>query len=323
MMETREFRWTGWPRRLLSAALVLAAFTFLGIEIVQNVDELRSFRWTFRPALLLTSLLALIGVFFWGIVVWRAVLRRFGVEAEYLPLARTWFVANVSRYIPGVVWQFVSLAQLGGKIGISATTSVTSMLVSMGFTSVAAIAVGVALLPAELAGEIAPILAVLRWCAPLLFLVIHPAVIRFLLRHTTRLTRRETLVWSGSWLDGLWLLCLATVSWLAFGAALFLFLRAFTGLDVSALPAIAAINALAFLAGYIAFFAPGGLGFKDAALTLLLAGLVPSGIAASLAVAARLWNIVAEVTPALALLPRRLPRPPAPDMTAPPASEPR
>lgn len=305
-------RWGSWPRRVFSAALVLAAFTFLGVEIARNLDEMRNFHWAFRPGLLLASLLALVGVFFWGILVWQAVLRRFGVQTEYLPLARAWFVANVSRYIPGMVWQFVSLAQLGGKMGIPATTTVTSMLVQMGFTVIAAVIVGVTLLPAGLAGDFAPVLSVLRWTAPLGLLLIHPVVIRFLMKHTTRITRREVLVWNGSWLGGLWLLSLSIVAWLAFGVALFLFLRSFTNLELSALPAIAAINTLAFLAGYLAFFAPGGLGFKDAALTLLLTGIVPPGIAASLAVAARLWNISAEVIPALILLPRRRVKSPEP-----------
>jgi uncharacterized membrane protein YbhN (UPF0104 family) len=300
----------GWPRRILSAALILAAFAFLGVEIARNLDELRDFRWTFRPGMLLVSLLLLVAVFCWGILVWQAVLRRFGVRADFLPLARTWFVSNVSRYIPGMVWQFVSLAQLGGKMGVPATTTVTSLLVQMGFNLIAAILVGAALLPSALAGDLRPALEVLRWLAPLGLLLVHPAVIRFLLRHTSRLTRREVLAWHGSWPGGVWLLFLASIAWLLFGAALFLFLRSFTDLAITALPAIAAVNAFAFLAGYMAFFAPGGLGFKDAALTLLLSGIVPPAIAASLAVAARLWNIAAEVLPALVLLPRRAPASP-------------
>ena len=304
--------WSGWRRRVLSGVLIVAAFAFLGVEITRNVDQLRSFHWAFRPGLLIASLCTLIGVFLWGILVWQAVLRRFGIQADYVPLARAWFVANVSRYIPGMVWQFVSLAQLGGKMGIPATTTVTSMLVQMGFTLIAAVIVGVSLLPSGMAGDLAPVLAILRWFAPLAFLLIHPAIIRFAMKHTTRITRREVLAWNGSWLGGLWLLSLSIVAWLAFGAALFLFLRSFTNLELSALPAIAAINALAFLAGYLAFFAPGGLGFKDAALTLLLAGIVPPAIAASLAVAARLWNITAEVIPALVLLPRRRAKSPEP-----------
>ena len=317
MIEVEEVTPSRWPRRLLSGVLVLAAFTFLGLEIARNMDELRRFRWAFRPGTLFASLLALVGVFSWGILVWKAVLRRFGVEADYLPLARAWFVANVSRYIPGMVWQFVSLAQLGGKMGISATTTVTSILVQMGFTLIAAVVVGVSLLPTGLAGDLAPIVAILRWCAPLILLLIHPAFIRFLLRHTSRLSRRETLAWNGSWLGGLWLLTLSIIAWLLFGVALFLFLRSFTNIEIADLPAIAAINAFAFLAGYMAFFAPGGLGFKDAALTLLLAGIVPPPIAASLAVAARLWNIAAEVIPALILLPRRIRKPPPPQSSPP------
>ena len=94
-----------------------------------------------------------------------------------------------------------------------------------------------------------------------------------------------------------------------YGVAFHLFLASFVALPLSALPAVTAMNALAFIAGYVVFFAPGGLGFKEAALTLLLSGFVPAGVAASLSVASRLWSILGEVLPA-ALLALHRPAPP-------------
>lgn len=277
---------------------------FLGVEVFRNIDQLRSFDWQVRPALLVLSVALLSLVFLWGVVLWKVLLRRFGIIASTRALARAWFLANLSRYIPGVgvVWQFVSLAQLGPSAGLRPAAAVSSLLVQMGFLLLSAGLLGIYLLPAALAGELAQIISILRWLAPLAVLLVHPAVIRTGLLTVARITRKESLEWNGSWLDGAWILILSSTAWVLYGIAFHLFLQAFVSLPLSSLPATTAINALAFMVGYAAFFAPGGLGFKDAALALLLAGIVPSGVAVSLAIAARLWTIAAEVIPALFLL---------------------
>lgn len=295
-------------RRLASWVLIAAAFAFLGREIVRNLDTLREFEWHLRPGSLLLSLLALVTVLVAGVAYWAVVLRGFGIRAPLVPLARTWFLANLSRYIPGVVWQFISLAQFGGSAGLTPVVSITSLLVQMGFMLLSAAALGVLVLPASPLGAAYPLLGQLRWLAPLVLLAVHPALIRVLVKLLGKVSRRATLDWNGSWVQGIGMLLLATVLWLAYGVAFFLFLRAFVDLPLSLLPAVTAIHAMAFLVGYMAFFAPAGLGFKDAALTLLLAGLLPSSVAASLAVIARLWSIAGEAIPALALLPATVTR---------------
>jgi hypothetical protein len=297
------------PRRLLTAALVGAAFLFLGLEIYRNLDQLRSFRWEVHPPLLVLSVGLLSVVLLWGVWVWKVLLRGFGLRVPFRPLARAWFFANLSRYIPGVVWQFVSLGQLGRSLGLSPTATVTSLLVQMGVLLVAGGMVGVYLLPAAFAGPLAPALPLLRWIAPAGVALVHPAMIRWGLGLVRRATRRETLEWRGSWLDGMGLLALSALSWMLYGAAFHLFLYAFVPLPLRVFPALTAINALAFIVGYLAFFAPGGLGFKEGALALLLAGLVPAGVAASLAIAARLWTIAGELLPAAFLLRGRPPSP--------------
>jgi hypothetical protein len=288
-------------RRALTAALVLAAAGFLAYRIVTDIDRLRGFDWELRPALLALSVVLLSAVLLWGVLVWRAVLRRFGLRVPLRPLARAWFLANLSRYIPGVVWQFLSLAQLGGGAGMNPATTVSSLLVQMGFSLLSAGMLGVWLLPAELAGPLAPAVPVLRALSPLGIALVHPAVIRRGAALVTRFARKEAARWEGSWGDGLWILALSTVSWLLYGAVYYLFLRSFVDLPLSALGAATAINALSFIVGYVAVFAPGGLGFKEAAMSLLLGGMVPASVGTSLAVAARLWTIAAEILPALVL----------------------
>ncbi len=182
-----------WLRRGAAAILVAAVFFFLGREIYRDAAELRSFHWTIRPLLLTASLVMLPGVLLWGVGVWRLVIRRFGVEVPLRALARAWFLANLGRYIPGVVWQFVGLAQLGPSLGLTPLATITTLLANMGFSLLAATTVGVWLLPLHLAGRFALVVVLCRWASPLVLVLVHPAVIGWMLRLAGRATRRPAL----------------------------------------------------------------------------------------------------------------------------------
>jgi glycosyltransferase 2 family protein len=244
------------------------------------------------------------------------VLRRFSVGVEFRLLARTWFWANLSRYIPGMIWQFVSLAHLGSAAGIHAATTVASMLVQMGFALLSAGLLAVYLLPLEGLGLAPDLAAALRWVAPLSLVLVHPSIIRAGLAAVNRFLHRPVAKWRGTTRDGLLILMLSAVSWVFYGVAFHLFLSAFHPLPLGTLPDVTAMNGLAFIVGYLVFFAPGGLGYKEGALAFLLATLLPRPVAFALAMAARLWTIAAELIPAVLLIRwgrRSLPRVPRPD----------
>lgn len=264
--------------------------------MARNLHELRRFSWEVRPALLLLSVGVLALAFVIGVWIWQLILRRFSIVIRYRTLARIWFLTNVARYIPGKIWQFVGVAQMGGAAGLPRLTAVTSLALQMGFTLAAALIVGVLLLPAS--GDIAGrIVASLRWLTPIALLAVHPRAIGLGLVLLRRITRREVADWRGSWGEGVWLLTLAGLAWLVYGTAFYLFLQALIPLPAAALPPVVAMNALAFAAGYVVLIAPAGLGAKEASLAGFLSMLVPLPVAAALAVAARLWTMAGELLP--------------------------
>lgn len=281
--------------RLLAAALVVAALVFLGRTIARNADEVRAFEWQLDPALLVASLLAHGLVLAWGVVVWQRVLMHTTEAPTRLRvLLRIWFLSSAARYIPGKIWQFVAAAQLAGRAGLSAAAVLTSMAIQIGFTLLAAVLVAAATLP--LPGWWAlgrPTLVVAGGVTAVL--LSHPAVLRAALRLIPRALHRDVVAWRGGWLDGLVLLALSVVSWLLYGAAFHLFVSALVDLPGSALLPLAGVNALSFLAGYIVIIAPAGLGVREAAMTALLAPIIPTYVAAVVAALSRLWTIATEL----------------------------
>lgn len=289
-------------RRLAAAVLVAAAVFFLGATISRNWAQLQRFEWRVDPLLLLASVAAHVAVLAWGVWVWSRVTARFaGPPVGFAALLGIWSFSNVARYIPGTVWQFVAAAEVARGHGVSRMRMLASLAVHMGLVLLSAAGVSLLTLPLEGLGYGA--LARAGWVLlPFLPLLVHPRVLNAALGVLGRLSRKEVLRWEGSWLDGLGLLGLQTVSWLLYGGAYWLFLRSVAPFPAGTLLPAAGVNAASFAAGWVVFFAPGGIGVREAAMTALLTPYVPEGVAAAIAVLSRLWSIAAELLLALGAL---------------------
>ncbi len=307
-------------RRLGRVALIALAFLFLGLLLVRQREQLLAYEWQVRPLRLALSALAFAAVLVASVGIWGRTLRRFDVRVPFPVLARIWFLSNLGRYIPGKIWQFVGVVDLSRAAGIPALTSVTSLLLYMGFVLIAACVVGAFLLPA--AGPLAGPVVGLRIVSPLLLLLLHPTVINAAARGASRITRRPLAEWSGSWSEGFILFALCVLEWVGMGAAFALFVSGIAPVGPGAYTALTAAFALSFVAGY-AVLLPAGLGAKEGALAVLLGAVVPLPVGAAIAVAARVWTVLAELLPVcIFLLPsRRWASPPRPGGAEPHAAK--
>ncbi|HUE96707.1 MAG TPA: lysylphosphatidylglycerol synthase domain-containing protein [Longimicrobiaceae bacterium] len=297
-------------RRVLGPVFVIAAFVFLGIFVARDLDQLHAYEWQVRPWLLIVSIALHVAGLIVGVAAWKLLLRNLGYPVGLRGLARVWFLSGLGRYIPGKIWQFVGAAHLGTGSGLPALVTVTSLAAHTFFFVVAAALVAVYLVPLESLGLASSAALGFRVTAPLLLLLLHPWVIRRVLHLLRRLSGRDLGEWSGTWRAAISVAAVATVAWVITGSALFLFIRSLVPIEAAAAPAVVGINGLAFVAGYLVFIAPAGLGAKEGALAALLSIYLPISVAALIAVAARLWTVAAEILPALALL--RAPGPVAP-----------
>ena len=79
------------------------------------------------------------------------------------------------------------------------------------------------------------------------------------------------------------------------GTGAWLLARAVTGLGVDALPLVIVANALAYVAGMVAFFIPSGIGVREAVLTASLSKELPGGVALTWALLLRVWVTAVEL----------------------------
>jgi glycosyltransferase 2 family protein len=289
-------------RAVAGLLLVAAAGIFLAATVARQWRQIEAFDWDLRWAALAASTVVLTAVLAWGVVVWKLVLDRF--EHPPVPLSallEIWFLSNLARYVPGKIWQFVGAAELARIAGLSRVVVLTSMVVHVGFSLLAAAVLSVLVLGPMGAPEGVSTLA-LGAVAGSSLLLVHPAVLNAALGLVARVFRRPVVRWAGRWRDGLLLLVLSVLSWILYGGAFALFVHSVIRIGPSAVLPLAGVNALSFLVGYLVFLAPAGLGAREGVMAVLLRPFAPAAVAAVVAVLSRLWTVAAELLGAAIVL---------------------
>ena len=240
---------------------------------------------------------------------WRATLAAMHSRLDLGDAARIWFVSNLGRYIPGKVWQIAAMSVLAQQRGISPVAATGASLVvnlvnlvsGLALTAVAgtelllAAAGGVASRVALFATLLVAALALLPWATPRI------------VRIAGRLMGRELSLPAVPH-RVLWLAAGATgIAWLLYGFAFALLAKSLfpeVELTAGAVSGFIAAFTGSYLAGYLALFAPGGVGVRESTLliALMAAGPLSAPQAAVLAVASRLWLTVLELVPGLAFI---------------------
>jgi uncharacterized membrane protein YbhN (UPF0104 family) len=286
-------------RKVLQYLALAVIAVFLGRALYGNWQEVRTYRWSFNYPLLALSLgvmLASLSLYAWQ---WRFSLQKLGAAIGFLKVLRIYFVANLGRYIPGKVWQFMGWFYLLEREGVSPVQTLPSMAINqilqnMTGLALAAIVLGKMLgktLSCPTGGWLLPFLIVI----PLGLIVIQPPVLERLLNWGLHLFRRGSVAIELTAWD---LACFTAVHllvWLCYGLAFYLFTRALYPVPLERLPALVGIFAGAWVIGFLSFLAPGGLGVREGILVYLLGFYLPPHVAIVVTLLSRLWVTATEL----------------------------
>ncbi|MBI5649457.1 MAG: flippase-like domain-containing protein [Chloroflexi bacterium] len=293
-------------RRIIGYAFALAVLFFLGRLLVQTWDQIAAsgFKFEFDLPRLLLSLILLIVARAFAVEAWRRVLLSFGERLDFAFGVRVWFLSNLTRYVPGNIWQVATMLVMVEQKGVSKTNALLSQVV---YTALALAIAGLLGLmfflmrPEILQGILdpgivpyAPLIAVILFSALMIFFAL-PPVNRGLVALTARITRRAITAPTPTFARGLVPPIFSLLMWLTNGIAFYLFADSITPVAPANLLAFIAMNAGAYWIGYVSFITPSGLGFREGALAWMLASFFPAPVAVALALATRLWATAGEL----------------------------
>lgn len=293
--------------RLMVAGVVVV---FVVRAVSANWDAIRASASSLHPdwfGMLLAS--ACIGVGYAVLIAsWRLLLRRWNSPLGVLDSTRIWFVSSLGKYVPLKVWSIGAMAVLAREAGASPLAATGSAII-MQLVNIAA---GFSVVALAGAGDLlanAPILRTAAWialAATAVGLAIGPRLLVWAVRTATRLVRQPSVEMPVISRGTLLIVFVANVAaWIAYGIGFGLFWQALLGRGGGISMAALAVYTASYLLGFLAIFAPGGIGVREAALAGLLVTLrlATPADAALLAAASRVWLTVVEVLPGLVFLP--------------------
>jgi hypothetical protein len=231
---------------------------------------------------------------------WRRTVAAWGEQLNRRDAARIWFISNLGRYLPGKVWQLGAMSTMASARGVSPVAAAGSAIVVNLVNLLAGVGV-VAVTGAEYfqARGAAVAFAVTLVGA----IVATPWTLPIAARVASVVSRRR-VEWPRLPHSALWIAAVGCVmAWLLYGVAFWLLVRGTLGTSVGPLTSYIAAFTGSYLVGYIAVFAPGGIGVREKSLVASLSRLaLPPGAPGIVALTSRLWLTVLEVVPGMLLL---------------------
>jgi len=291
-------------RRMVRIALQLALLGFVAWYVRAHWND---YRLVFQQAapdwgtLAWSSCLVLLA-YVVLIQTWRQTVVAWGERLDFRSAMRIWFVSNLGKYVPGKYWSIAAMGTLAQAQGVSPVAAVGSSLVVTLVNLVTGFAVFFVAGARAMDVPASAVIAVVVLGAAMIGA---PWLLPVAIRIVNRLARREFAVPHLPPRAIWWAAAGTTLAWVLYGVAFQAFVSGMSRGSVhGTLADWTAIFIGPYLVGFIAVFAPGGLGAREVAMAEALqrTGLALGAMSALLVAASRIWLTVLEIVPGVLFL---------------------
>jgi glycosyltransferase 2 family protein len=298
--------------RAIQWLLGIAIVGFAIRSLLRNWDELRAqpLEWSIEPGWLVLSAVVVWSMYGLLIAAWRTMLASWGRGLDFWSASRIWTISSLGKYLPGKLWSVAGMAVMAQRAGVGAGAAAGSAVIlqvlAIGTGAAVAALTGWSSFRRVYPGAEAGLTLLVLVSMVAVGVIVRPEWVRRVIRiavpeATVARTPPLRAVAFG--------ITANVIAWLGYGVALWLLARGLlpeAGLGL--LPATAVFTA-SYLAGFLALFAPGGIGVREGVFILMLQGPIGIGAATALAIASRLLLTVTELGAAapFLLFPREKP----------------
>jgi len=284
------------PRSVVAAQFVLFAVFFVSViwavrgSFHDAADDLRNA----DPVMFGLACVAVAAYYLLFVLGWMRILADWDIRLSYPAALRAEMVSMLAKYIPGGVWTPAARVVAAKRAGVTDGALVAaSMLLEAGISAVAGVIVFVVSL-AWVDGVEAPVAPIVAF-AVVVAVLLQPPVFRPVMSRILRRLgyaelpplRRATMFvllvfYSGTWVIG--------------GAALWLLLRSVgSHPDVVSIVFLGGVAAVGAIVAVLSFFAPSGLGPREASMYGLMLAVASQGAALGATVLNRVAITLVEV----------------------------
>lgn len=281
-------------KRIARYAVPLLAFCFLSYQLLSLTESVDRSLFTINLPMLAVSIGVLVLIFLADAMGWIIIMRRLGQPLPVGPGMFIWFYSALSRYIPGVIWPYVSRIEMSHKEGVDRRATASSMLLENLYLAGTSIALAAPLSYFLLDENMFRVMTVVA------VIVVGALLVWMLLRRFRPFTAlRDKYLGHLTVLSPQTLTSIALyycIFWMLFGFVFAIFCSALINLDSKEMLIAAMAFPVSFSIGFIASISPGGLGIREGVLYFLLVTHLPAGEAALLSVTSRIWLMSVEAS---------------------------
>lgn len=289
-------------KKSLSILIVVALFSVLLVKIIQNWKSIESMKAQITPTGLIILVISVSSIYISNVFSWHLVTKALDTKLTLIKNLEIWMVSNMSRLIPGGIWQYPGRVMLMTKEKVSKSTAISAVAIESLFT------LGM--------GGIVFLISLTFWNLPISFqkyksffyitlispifipLLFNKAALKNIEKIAIKFTKKAKILQKIPNIKSKWTFPLSVAFLLRFitiGICLFVVINIFVPLSFNLVPTIIGIYSLSWLVGYIAIFAPGGLGVTEGILSTLLSAYMPFPQAAFIAILFRVILMTGEM----------------------------
>ncbi len=288
--------------RVAQPLFLIAAIFAIAFFLRSQWAELSAFTWRLDLGWLAASGVLLLATWALEVGIWQRIMALVGGRISFLTAVRIWFLSAIVRYIPGNIWQPLSLTVYCMQRGVRPEATLTSIglyqaIILLAVAPFAAlyVAIGGGLLSASLSG-IAPILIALL-LVPVAVFIAKPGWLSALLNAVLVKLGRQPLEarlsagHAGPDRRHRGRLAAVGLTFAAFTASI-----AQIGAAQPARLAMLLVISypIAYAAGFLSFFTPSGFGVRNA-FFFLLTPTLDGAVVTVAALGMRMWTTLGEL----------------------------
>jgi hypothetical protein len=299
--------------RLIGLFITAAIFIWMLKPVAQHWEQVKGRIWETSWTRVLAASLMFAGfLFIFRVLSWRRILIGFGHRLPMAPAARIWSTSELARYLPGVIWQVVGRVYLVRPYGVSGSVCSASQVLELALFLLANILLAVSCLiwfgHKTFHGATFKWLIAATALIPVLFVLVHPKVFYRLANWVMGRLGKPPIVNRLRFRELCGLLLWAWVGLIWQSLAIWLVVSGPLGLQFTKWWVVAGAYSLAWCAGFLAVWAPGGLGVRELVFVTAMEIALPAavrhsfvdpkvllGFLAFLSVLLRLWATIGEL----------------------------
>lgn len=290
--------WKKWQKHI-QLALVLFLTLYLVSWLYGNWQSLARYDWEFDYYSLAISGFPFVISVWLGALGWGKVLRILEPDVSWDTIISIWMFSLSGKYLPaGTAWYVAGRMVLCDRYTIKKQHASVSILLEFVLVVISCSVVFLISLPFWQGDRpVVGIESIVLGVVLLGLFILYPPVLERVINLLACMVRRGAIRLQLRYRDTLSLLVPYLAFWLSLGTAFYFLCNSVHPTPASFLRLVVLSGAFAasWLVGFLAVFAPSGLGVREGTLTLLLSFHMPMPVAVVVSLLSRVWSAIGEL----------------------------